>query len=205
MEHLSKPQIELNRELNLIRTKKAFEPSKFINERTNQFLRYLEKFNLKTVVLSISGGVDSACVLGLLKEAQIKANSIPVHPFNEKNGGRIIADVAVIDLMTTSQDLSQYIDDEGNIFCIDPKNQAKFVKVKYCGHEELLIDMLIKGVQKNMQNLNEAKLRCDRQIGQIRKDHLRQLNATPYKVSTPKIFSEHIWDIIFSESVIKII
>lgn len=46
---------------------------------------------VKTVVISVSGGVDSACVLGLLKEAQIKANAILTHPFNEKNGGRIIA------------------------------------------------------------------------------------------------------------------
>lgn len=53
--------------------------------------------------------------------------------------------------------------------------------------------------------LNDAKARCAKQIEQMRKDHLRQLNPTPYKISTPKIFSEHIRDIIFSESVIKII
>lgn len=113
--------------------------------------------------------------------------------------------IAVLDLMTTSSDLTEYIDDKGNIFCIDPKNQSKFVKVKYHRHEELLIDMLIKGEQKNFESLNEAKLRCDKQIGQIRKDHLRQLNPTPYKVSTPQIFNEYIREIIFSESVIKII
>ena len=37
---------QLNRELNLIRNKKSFEPSKFIEQRTKEFLRYLEKFNL---------------------------------------------------------------------------------------------------------------------------------------------------------------
>lgn len=53
--------------------------------------------------------------------------------------------------------------------------------------------------------LNLAKSRCEKQISQIRKDHLRSLNPTPYKVSIPKVFSETIIDIIFSESVIKII
>jgi len=113
--------------------------------------------------------------------------------------------IAVMDLMTNSCNLSEYIDSEGNIFCIDPKNQSKFVKVKYYRHEELLVDVLIKGTEYNVQNLNDAKARCEKQIEQMRKDHLRQLNPTPYKVSTPKIFSEHIRDIIFSESVIKII
>lgn len=113
--------------------------------------------------------------------------------------------IAVMDLMTNSNNLLEYIDDEGNIFCIDPKNQTKFVKVKYFRHEELLVDMVIKGTEYNIQNLFEAKARCSNQIQQMRKDHLRSLNPTPYKVSTPKNFSEHIRDIIFSESVIKII
>lgn len=94
MEHLTKSHNvlnELNKELNLIRTKKAFMASKFVDVRTDKFLMYLEKFGLKTVVISVSGGIDSACVLGLLKEAQNKANKIPNHPFNVKNGGRIIA------------------------------------------------------------------------------------------------------------------
>jgi nicotinate phosphoribosyltransferase len=114
-------------------------------------------------------------------------------------------DIAVMDLMTNSPDLSEYIDNEGNIFCVDPKNLEKFVKVKYCRYEELLVNVLIKGIECNKQNLCEAKARCSKQIQQMRKDHLKSLNPTPYKVSTPKIFCEHIRDIIFSESVIKII
>lgn len=84
-------QSELVSELNLIRTKRSFQPEQFVNSRTGEFLRYLEKFNIHTAVLSVSGGVDSACVLGLLKKAQEKANTIQSHPFNVANGGRIIA------------------------------------------------------------------------------------------------------------------
>lgn len=115
----------------------------------------------------------------------------------------------LMDLMTPTSDITKYIDDDGNIFCIDPKNQSKFVKVKYCTHEELLIDVLVKGKYsqeyKYNMGLNLAKSRCEKQISQIRKDHLRPLHPTPYKVSTPKVFSEVIRDIILSESVIKII
>jgi len=117
--------------------------------------------------------------------------------------------IGLMDLMTPISDITQYIDEEGNIFCIDPKNQSKFVKVKYHTHEELLIDVLVNGKYSHeyMYNggTNLAKSRCDKQINQIRKDHLRPLNPTPYKVSTPKVFSETIRDIIFSESIIKII
>ncbi len=81
---------ELQKALDLIRQKKSFNPVSFINERCAEFLRYLEKFNIKTVVLSVSGGVDSASVLGLLKNAQDMANKLPTHPFNIANGGKII-------------------------------------------------------------------------------------------------------------------
>lgn len=82
---------ELNNELEIVRTKKSFNSEQFVSSRTDEFLRYLEKFNISTVVLSVSGGIDSACVLGLLKKAQEKANTIKSHPFNISNGGKIIA------------------------------------------------------------------------------------------------------------------
>ena len=56
----SQSQNSLDVQLNLIRMKKAFEPSEFVNKRTNEFLEYLETYNLHTVVLSVSGGIDSA-------------------------------------------------------------------------------------------------------------------------------------------------
>lgn len=114
-------------------------------------------------------------------------------------------DIGVMDLMTQESDITKYIDDEGNIFCVNPKNQSKFVKVKYHTHEELLIDMLDYGKLCYESNLTEAKSRCEKQIGQMRKDHLRSLYPTPYKVSIPEVFMETIKKIILSETVVKII
>lgn len=81
---------ELVNVLNKIREKKAFDPKNFVQLRCGDFLKYLEKFNISTVVLSVSGGVDSATVLGLLKNSQDLANKLPSHPFNILNGGKII-------------------------------------------------------------------------------------------------------------------
>lgn len=115
--------------------------------------------------------------------------------------------IAQIDLMTQDNDITKYIDEDGNILCIDPKNQSRFVKVKYFSHEELLVDVLNQGrySQTYTSDVNVAKSRCEKQIKKIRKDHLRQLNPTPYKVSVTNVFSEHIINIILSESVVKII
>lgn len=93
----------LNEWIQSIRTKKAFNPEHFINERCSEFLRYLAKFKISTAVLSVSGGVDSACVLGLLKNAQDMANKIPDHPFNVANGGKIIGVAQPIHSTSTIQ------------------------------------------------------------------------------------------------------
>lgn len=69
VETLTRAQNELDKELKLIRSQKLFNVEQFVNSRTDEFLRYLEKFNIHTAVLSVSGGIDSACVLGLLKKA----------------------------------------------------------------------------------------------------------------------------------------
>lgn len=72
------------------RIKKNFQPEEFCAKRVAQLVLYLKANNLKAVVLSISGGVDSGCVLGLLKKAQELAALDPSHPFNPANGGKII-------------------------------------------------------------------------------------------------------------------
>jgi len=88
---MSSVKNELNAELEIIRTKRAFRPEQFVDSRIDEFLIYLEKFNIDTTLLSVSGGSDSACALGLLKKAREKANTIQYHSFNISNGGRIIA------------------------------------------------------------------------------------------------------------------
>ena len=80
---------KLMEELVRVRQKRNFDPELFINSRCSDLLRYLKKYNIGSLVLSISGGVDSAAVLGLLASAQKMA---PIdHPFHPSNGGKIIA------------------------------------------------------------------------------------------------------------------
>ena len=75
--------------LSRIRQKRNFDPAIFADSRCRDLLTYLKKFNIGKVVLSISGGVDSASVLGLLVNAQKIA---PLdHPLHPTNGGKIIA------------------------------------------------------------------------------------------------------------------
>lgn len=69
---------------------KNFQPDHFCARRVAELVLYLKTNNLKAVVLSISGGVDSGCVLGLLKRAQDLAALDSSHPFNPANGGKII-------------------------------------------------------------------------------------------------------------------
>ena len=77
--------------LRQIRRQKAFDPQIWVFQRTSELLRYMRDNNLKALVVSISGGVDSSSVLGLLKRTQDLAATDPTHPFNPDNGGKIIA------------------------------------------------------------------------------------------------------------------
>lgn len=113
--------------------------------------------------------------------------------------------VPVLDLMTTKSNITDYIDKDGNIFCVNPKNQLEFVKVKYVRHEEILVDLLTGGQTCFNPLMICPRERCTDQIKSMRNDHLRMLNPTPYKVSIPKEFSELIQDLIYKESVIKVI
>jgi hypothetical protein len=51
---------------------------------------------------------------------------------------------------------------------------------------------MVKGIEYNKQNLYDVKARCKKQTEQIRKDHLRQLNPTPYKSANTKKFLVNI-------------
>jgi NAD+ synthase (glutamine-hydrolysing) len=74
-----------------LRAKRGFNPALWTKRRTSELCVYLKRNNLRAVVVSISGGVDSASILGLLKRAQDLAALDPTHPFNPANGGKIIA------------------------------------------------------------------------------------------------------------------
>jgi len=65
-----------------------FQPDIFTEKRCQEFLNYMKKHNLKSAVVSVSGGIDSAVVYSLLLKAQEMADE--THPFHIKNGGKVI-------------------------------------------------------------------------------------------------------------------
>ena len=131
---------ELQEVLNSIRDKKAFNPAEFIKVRCSEFLRYLDKFNISTVVLSVSGGVDSASVLGLLKNAQDMANSMDSHPFNIKNGGKIIPIAQPIHSTPSIQNRAYEVCEAFSLTCITI-NQTE------------IYDKLCKEINSNMPSI----------------------------------------------------
>lgn len=109
------------------------------------------------------------------------------------------SDKAVLDLITNQPNINDYIDEDGNILCVEPKIQNKRVKVKYFRHEELLVDA--RTIADN--SINISKQRCDYQISTMRGDYLRISNPTPYIVTTPEPFAELIRQIKNKEKVVK--
>jgi NAD+ synthase (glutamine-hydrolysing) len=74
--------------LQLYRTERAFHPEEWVAKKTALFNEYLKKHGLSGAVVSVSGGVDSATILALLKNtielpdsalSKIIALSQPIH------------------------------------------------------------------------------------------------------------------------------
>ena len=61
---------ELTTLLGALRTTDPFRTEEWITEKVVLFFEYLKKYNIQAVTLLVSGGVDSACVLGLAKECK---------------------------------------------------------------------------------------------------------------------------------------
>ena len=66
---------ELKEILNNIRNTRNFDVKDYINKKANLLNEYMKKCNLKACVIAISGGIDSAVVLGIVKKASEKENS----------------------------------------------------------------------------------------------------------------------------------
>lgn len=58
-----------------IRKKRNFDVKEYIEKKTNLLNDYMRKSKLKACVIAISGGIDSAVVLGIVKRAAEKENS----------------------------------------------------------------------------------------------------------------------------------
>lgn len=57
------------------RLERNFDAIKYIEMKCNKINAYFKEYNLNTAVIAISGGIDSALVLGLTKKASLKENS----------------------------------------------------------------------------------------------------------------------------------
>lgn len=66
---------ELKEILNNIRKNRNFNAEKYIEEKTELLNKYMNKSKLSACVVAISGGIDSAVVLGIVKKASKKENS----------------------------------------------------------------------------------------------------------------------------------
>lgn len=61
--------------LTKIREKRNFNANEYIEQKSDLLNEYMNKYGLKACVIAISGGIDSAIVLGIIKKASEKANS----------------------------------------------------------------------------------------------------------------------------------
>jgi len=58
-----------------IRNKKCFDSKKYVEDKAELLNNYMRKFNLKSCVVAVSGGIDSAVVLGIINYAYKMKNS----------------------------------------------------------------------------------------------------------------------------------
>lgn len=106
--------------------------------------------------------------------------------------------VAMLDLLTLSADINEYMDDNGFISYVDRKQATEF-KIKYYSHKELLVDMLIENEQYNISSINESKFRCENDINLISSEQLKYSNPIPYKVCISNSLNKIIKNIISIE------
>lgn len=60
----------------------------------------------------------------------------------------------------------------------------------------LLVPVFVQGVGVRPDSLLEARTRCQQQLSQIREDHVRPLNPTPYKISVSEalyVYMRNLW------------
>ena len=66
---------QLKELLKEIRNRRNFKPKEYIEQKSNLLNEYMNKYGLKACVIAISGGIDSAVVLGIVKKASEQTNS----------------------------------------------------------------------------------------------------------------------------------
>lgn len=66
---------QLNNILQNIRKNRNFNAEKYIEQKSDLLNKYMNKYGLKACVVAISGGIDSAIVLGIIKKASERKDS----------------------------------------------------------------------------------------------------------------------------------
>ncbi len=66
---------ELHKLIEEMRLKKNFIAEDYVKQKANIINEYMRKFHLKSCVVAVSGGIDSAVVLGIINYAYRKENS----------------------------------------------------------------------------------------------------------------------------------
>lgn len=64
--------IKIQENLNIYRKLRNFLVDKYVNDKINILNEYFLTYNLKTAVIAVSGGIDSAIVLSLVKKASFR-------------------------------------------------------------------------------------------------------------------------------------
>lgn len=66
---------QLVQKLQIIREKRNFDAEDYVNKKASILNEYMRKFHLKSCVVAVSGGIDSAVVLGIVNYAMKLENS----------------------------------------------------------------------------------------------------------------------------------
>ena len=74
--HTFEPNSSIEGYLKTYRSSRAFNASIWSDEKCTKFNDYLKKYGLSGAVVAVSGGVDSACTLALLKHTMDLPGSV---------------------------------------------------------------------------------------------------------------------------------
>lgn len=139
---------ELQKVLNEIRVQRNFNAAQWVDTKCNLFNNYMKSNGLKGCIVNLSGGVDSAVTLGLMKRASLQngsciekvlAISQPIHSskwaFDRATECAQSFDIEMIKIDQTAiyDDLKQLIDAKvgvnGNHFA---SGQLRYIDSNYC-------------------------------------------------------------------------
>jgi len=92
----------------------------------------------------------------------------------------------------------------GRVLCRHPNNEVKRVYVNPSSVKCLQVTYVENGkVVQKLPSIHEIKKLCENEIKSMRKDHIRLLNPTPYKVSVSEEMYQMMHRMILEHTPIK--